>query len=116
MKAIQREGALEEYLQQCNNQIEEIIYLVRGKLSNMARTTLGALIVMDVHGKSDVHTVIKVTVYWSDLVMLDSVVDCIYSSISISIQYTVYGHTLKLPLSRRPISGHVRLPGTLSIA
>jgi dynein heavy chain len=38
-------------LQQCSNQINETVALVRGKLESGARITLGALIVIDVHGK-----------------------------------------------------------------
>lgn len=45
-------GKLGDYLETCNNQINDTVGLVRGELDNGARITLGALIVIDVHGKS----------------------------------------------------------------
>lgn len=42
---------LQSYLEVCNNQINDTVALVRGELENGARITLGALIVIDVHGK-----------------------------------------------------------------
>lgn len=39
-------------MQKCTNQINDSVELVRGELTTMSRTTLGALIVIDVHGKT----------------------------------------------------------------
>lgn len=50
-QAMTEQNGLKEYLDKCSLQIDEVVELIRGQLTKMARITLGALIVMDVHGK-----------------------------------------------------------------
>lgn len=49
---------MEEFLVQLNAELNEIIKLVRGELPKMARFTLGALVVIDVHARDVVSSLI----------------------------------------------------------
>lgn len=57
-QAIKKEQGLQTYIQQLNDQIEEIVQLVRGDLTVGTRITLKAMVVIDVHARDVVQSLI----------------------------------------------------------
>ena len=61
-----REGSMEAFKATINGQILEVVQMVRGKLSAQLRTTLKALVVLDVHGRQVVQDLIDQQIQSAD--------------------------------------------------
>ena len=50
---------LKEYVERLNTQLDKVVLLVRGNLTKLERTTIGALVVIDVHARDTIAHMIQ---------------------------------------------------------
>jgi dynein heavy chain len=126
-------GDLQGYYNQCHQQLEDVKTLVRMKLSNMARTSIGALITLDVHGRdvignlardkiskvSDFEWAAQLRYYWRPSTEAFSGTECAYlQQVENNFRYgcEYLGNTMRLVVTPLTDRIYLTLTGALGMA
>jgi len=119
-----RTGTLPEYLEKSQNQISDLVKLIRTKLSHMQSTTINALIVIDVHAKDVVEKLVRAKVNdigsfeWISQLRYyiesdDCWVRCIQTNFPYGYEYL--GNTLRLVITPLTDKCYMTLMGALKL-
>jgi len=119
-----RTGQVKEYFQKCQDQISDLVKLIRTKLGKMQSITINALIVIDVHAKDVVGKLVEANIhdigafewisqlryYWEND---DCYVKCIQTSFPYGYEYL--GNTLRLVITPLTDKCYMTLMGALKL-
>ncbi|KAG1706026.1 hypothetical protein DVH05_002665 [Phytophthora capsici] len=105
------------YVKELNTQLEKVVMLVRGNLTKLERTTIGALVVIDVHARDKISHMIEKDVesdqdfewisqlryYWAEGVKSASVFDLQARIVNARVRYgyEYLGNTMRLVITPR---------------
>ncbi|KAG7377648.1 hypothetical protein PHYPSEUDO_011184 [Phytophthora pseudosyringae] len=108
-------NGIKAYVQELNSQLEKIVMLVRGNLTKLERTTIGALVVIDVHARDTISHMIEKDVendqdfewisqlryYWEEGVKSAGVFDLQARIVNARVRYgyEYLGNTMRLVIT-----------------
>eukprot|EP00644_Phytophthora_capsici_P009072 jgi/Phyca11/526027/estExt2_fgenesh1_pm.C_PHYCAscaffold_60111 len=108
-------NGIKAYVEELNTQLEKIVMLVRGNLTKLERTTIGALVVIDVHARDTISHMIEKDVesdqdfewisqlryYWAEGVKSASVFDLQARIVNARVRYgyEYLGNTMRLVIT-----------------
>ncbi|KAF4028544.1 Microtubule-binding stalk of dynein motor domain-containing protein [Phytophthora infestans] len=108
-------NGIKEYVQVLNTQLDKIVMLVRGNLTKLERTTIGALVVIDVHARDTISHMIEKDVesdqdfewisqlryYWTEGVKSAGVFDLQARIVNARVRYgyEYLGNTMRLVIT-----------------
>ncbi|RLN14640.1 hypothetical protein BBJ28_00024156, partial [Nothophytophthora sp. Chile5] len=108
-------NGIRAYLEELNAQLDKIVLLVRGQLTKLERTTIGALVVIDVHARDTIAHMIEKDVesdqdfewisqlryYWADGVKTAGVCDLQARIVNARVRYgyEYLGNTMRLVIT-----------------
>ncbi|KAG6956166.1 hypothetical protein JG687_00010768, partial [Phytophthora cactorum] len=114
-RALNVVNGIKAYVQELNSQLDKIVMLVRGNLTKLERTTIGALVVIDVHARDTISHMIEKDVesdqdfewisqlryYWTEGVKSAGVFDLQARIVNARVRYgyEYLGNTMRLVIT-----------------